>query len=184
MDESLRAGRWAAIFPSPRDFRFEGGRVLNAYCPDCRLCCGPQEEKEPFPMALLDRQVSERTPNDFHLLDPRTACLDGRGCKSLGPSGCRLETELRPLACGIFPYVLAELRLYLYLPCPASLLLERERLRLVGDQVFAWLSALPRAELERISISRRPEDLRERYLDLGLGFQGSGALDEASGLLR
>ncbi len=160
--------RWAPLFPEPRPFFFREGVVRNAYCPDCRFCCGPQPEDEPFPMALLDRQISDRTPGDFHLLDPRTACLDRRGCKSLGPEGCRLDYALRPPACALFPYVLVNMNLYLYLVCPACLKTPLEELLGTGEDVFHWLSELPPADQRRISIRRRPEDLAEKYLDLGL----------------
>ncbi|MDO5538059.1 MAG: hypothetical protein Q4F72_11095 [Desulfovibrionaceae bacterium] len=160
---------WSERFPEPRPVGFEGTVFRNAYCPDCRFCCAPQAEGDkPFPMALLDRQISGRTPEDFYMLDSHTACLDQRGCRALTDRGCRLENELRPVACNLFPYVLVGMRLYLYLICPASMLLAEERLRAVGSEVHAWLKTLPREDLERISISIAAEDLAARYADLGM----------------
>ena len=40
-------------------------------------------------------------------------------------------------------------------------------------QVKAMLDALPCADVERISIARDPEDLKAKYLDLGLDVAGS-----------
>lgn len=165
---SLCRKKWAAVFPRPRELRFDRGIVRNAYCPDCRFCCGPQEEEEPFPMALLDSQVSERTPDDFFLLDAHTACLDRRGCKALGEHGCRLDNALRPVACNLFPYVLVDGRLYLYRVCPASMFLPNDLLASVGREVHAYLEGLPQKDRKRISIGRRREDLDEKYTDLGL----------------
>ncbi len=160
---------WSRLFSSPLPVFFDGEVVRNAYCPNCRHCCAPQAEGDaPFPMALLDRQVSARTRDDFYLLDSHTACLDQRGCRALTPTGCRLDNSLRPVACNLFPCVLVEHRLWLYLICPASMLTERGRLATMGRQVHAWLDRLPAADVERISISVDSAVLAERYLDLGL----------------
>lgn len=160
--------KWAALFPDKLSMGFANGVVSNPYCPQCRFCCGPQEETEPFPMALLDSQVSARTKDDFYLLDEHTAALDQRGCRALGPCGCRLDNALRPFACNIFPYVLVNGRLYLYKVCPASLFAEEGEARSLGRQVHAWLASLPEADVRRISITRSCQDLAEKYLDLGL----------------
>ena len=55
---------WKKRFPSPRTVTFADGVLVNEYCPDCRFCCGPQKEDIPFPMALLDSQISDRTPDN------------------------------------------------------------------------------------------------------------------------
>ena len=172
-DEAYYRKLWTGMFPSRLKVAFENGVLVNAYCSRCRFCCGPQAEERPFPMALLDRQISARTPDDFYLLDSRTASLDRRGCKSLGPGGCRLERPLRPLACGLFPLVLVNRRLYLYKICPASMLEPLETFQAMAAQVKAMLDALPAADVERISITRDPEDLKAKYLDLGLDAAGS-----------
>lgn len=163
---------WTRTFVEPRRVAFETPVLVNDYCVDCRFCCGPQAEAEPFPMALLDSQVSQRTPDDFYLLDRHTASLDRRGCKSLTPTGCRLEHRLRPVACGLFPLVLVNGRLYLYRTCPASLFVEPGRMLAMARQARDWLETLPEADIARISITRRPEDLAEKYVDLGLPVHG------------
>ncbi len=160
--------RWARLFPQRQNMRFDNNVVQNPYCPQCRFCCGPQEEATPFPMALLDSQVSPRTPEDFYLLDRHTACLDQRGCKALGPCGCRLDNTLRPIACNLFPYVLVNGRLYLYRVCPASMFMDKDDLLALGKAVHAYLASLPERDRARISIERAKEDLAEKYLDLHL----------------
>ncbi len=169
-DDELQAyrTRWARLFPEQRHVDFDDCVVTNDYCLDCRFCCGPQKESEPFPMALLDRQISDRTADDFYLLDDHTACLDQRGCKALGPAGCRLDRSLRPVACALFPFVLVNRRLYLYRVCPASMFVDAAALADMGRRIHAWLATLDPADIERISISRRPEDLAAKYLDLNL----------------
>ncbi len=171
-DEAYYRKLWTGMFPSRLKVAFENGVLVNAYCSRCRFCCGPQAEERPFPMALLDRQISARTPDDFYLLDSRTASLDRRGCKALGPGGCRLERELRPLACGLFPLVLVNRRLYLYRICPASMLEPLESFREMAVRARDMLGALPAADVERISIARDPGDLKAKYLDLGLDVAG------------
>ena len=164
---------WTAMFTKPRRVAFETPVLVNDYCVDCRFCCAPQQEEEPFPMALLDSQISARTPNDFYLLDEHTACLDRRGCKALGPVGCRLEHRLRPVACGLFPLVVVNSRLYLYRVCPASIFVPEGAMRAMAAEVRDWLDTLSAADIERISITRRPEDLAEKYVDLALPVRGT-----------
>ena len=159
---------WAERFPQEREVFFDGRVVRNAYCPDCRYCCGPQLDCDPFPMALLDRQLSERTAEDFYLMDEHTASLDERGCKSITPHGCRLDNDRRPVACNLFPYVLADMRLYLYECCPAAMFKPKEELMKVAGQVAAYLASLPYADVERISIHLPEKDLVRDYLDLGM----------------
>ena len=112
---------WEASFPQRREVRWANGYLHNAYCADCRYCCGPQDSATPFPMPLLPAQCHERLEDDFYLLDPVTPCLDDRGCKSCGPQGCRLPRPQRPIACGLFPLVLVRDALHLYQCCPAAL---------------------------------------------------------------
>ncbi len=102
------------------------------------------------------------------MLDDHTACLDQRGCKSLRSSGCCLDYEQRPVACNLFPYVLVDGRLYLYLICPASAFTPQEMLKSLGREVWDWLGTLPSQDLERISIHLDADILAERYQDLGL----------------
>ena len=150
-------------------FRWTEGRLDNGYCAECRHCCGPQPEGDaPYPMPLLPSQLRPDLTDDFYLLSPSVACLDQRGCKALGPAGCRLERMLRPVACALFPFVLVNLRLYLYLICPASMFVDKAALLDMGGRVHVFLSSMDPADRARISISRRPEDLQARYLDMGL----------------
>ena len=157
---------WKKRFPSPRTVTFADGVLVNEYCPDCRFCCGPQKEEKPFPMALLDSQISDQTP------DNHTAALDRRGCKALTPSGCRLERKLRPVACNIFPIVLVNSRLYLYKVCPASIFLPEELFREVAGKVSRMLNGLSAHDVQRISITRDPSDLASKYEDLGISVSG------------
>ena len=163
---------WEKRFPSPRNVTFSDGILVNGYCPDCRFCCGPQKEDIPFPMALLDSQISGRTPDDFYLLDNHTAALDRRGCKALTSSGCRLERQLRPVACNIFPIVLVNSRLYLYKVCPAALFLPRELFQKIAGKVGSMLNGLSARDVQRISITRDPSDLASKYEDLGISVCG------------
>ena len=52
--------------------------------------------------------------------------------------------------------------------CPASMFVDKAALLDMGRRVHAWLASLDPADRARISISRRPEDLQARYLDMGL----------------
>lgn len=159
---------WKASFPQWREVRWANGYLHNAYCADCRYCCGPQDSGTPFPMPLLPAQCHERLEDDFYLLDPMTPCLDDRGCKSCGPQGCRLPRPQRPIACGLFPLVLVRDALHLYQCCPAALHLPlREWIRL-GEQARDWLLTFSPAERQRLSLSLSPETLAESYIDLHL----------------
>ena len=163
---------WEKRFPSPRTVTFADGVLVNEYCPGCRFCCGPQKEEKPFPMALLDSQISDRTPDNFYLLDNHTAALDRRGCKALTPSGCRLERKLRPVACNIFPIVLVNSRLYLYKVCPASLFLPGELFQKIAGKVGSMLNGFSARDVQRISITRDPSDLASKYEYLGISVCG------------
>ena len=173
-DCAFDSALWRKHFPEPRQLTFLDGVLDNAYCPDCGLCCGPQAESEPFPMALLDRQISERTPDDFHLLDARTVSLDQRGCKSLGERGCRLPRNLRPIACNIFPIVLVKGGLFLYRCCPAALLLPEADWRRMAREVRDFLDKLPGADVRRLAITRRPDTVAAEYVDRRLPVTVSG----------
>ena len=171
-DFSYYESLWRKQFPAARKVALEDGVLINEYCPDCRFCCGPQEEAEPFPMALLDSQISARTPDDFYLLDAHTAALDRRGCRALTPAGCRLERRIRPVACNLFPIVLVNGRLYLYKVCPASMFLPEESFRKMAAEIGRMLNELPASDVQRISISRKPSDLAAKYLDLDIPVRG------------
>ena len=163
---------WRRCFPEPRRVAFSAGSLINEYCPACGFCCGPQEEELPFPLPLLDGQISDRTPEDFYLLDPRTACLDRRGCKALGAEGCRLPRPLRPVACNIFPVVLVGRKLYLYRICPAVMLTPEATILEIARQARDYLNGFSQGELDRLAIARPAEDLAAKYRDLGLSVRG------------
>ncbi len=107
-------------------------------------------------MALLPGQISGRTPDDFYLLNKNTACLGKEGCKSETSKGCRLPRELRPVACGLFPIVLANGRLYLYKTCPAVVFNTLDELAMLAEKAAGWLANFPLDELRHISKSLLP----------------------------
>lgn len=161
--------RWQAAFPLPRDVRWEeGGWLSNAYCPDCRFCCGPQDSPTPFPMPLLPSQYRPDLEEDFHLLDATTPCLDERGCKSCGPRGCRLPRPRRPIACGLFPVVLTQAGLFLYQCCPAALHLPLRDWIPLGERIRDWLLTLAPADRQRLSMDLDAETLAVKYTCLHL----------------
>ena len=167
---------WKSMFTSPRNVEVRGGVLTNDYCIDCRFCCGPQPDgDEPFPMALLDRQITRQTGQDLYMIDRHTACLDQRGCRALGPNGCNLKRDLRPVACNIFPYVLINRRLYLYRICPVSMFLSSDRIFELAEVVRLWLDVQPEADIRRISIYRSPDELEEKYIDLSMPIHGRPA---------
>lgn len=160
--------RWRKNFPSRRPLSWENGLLENGYCADCRYCCGPQGSDKPFPMHLLPRQIGPDTPDNFYLQDKNTALLDHRGCKSCTDHGCRLDFAKRPVACGLFPLVLANGRLYAYRICPATIFSSLNELESLGQKAAAWLKDLPEDELQGISIRLDQKSLSERYIDLDI----------------
>ncbi len=108
-------------------------------------------------MALLPGQISGRTPDDFYLLNKNTACLGKEGCKSETGKGCRLPRELRPVACGLFPIVLANGRLYLYKTCPAVVFNTLDELAMLAEKAAGWLANFPLDELRHLSLNLSSE---------------------------
>ena len=105
-DEAYYRKLWTGMFPVGLKVALEDGVLVNEYCPQCRFCCGPQAEEKPFPMALLDRQISARTPDDFYLLDSRTA-----------PAAARFARYRVPMAqAGLLPSLEAPAWTYLSAP--------------------------------------------------------------------
>lgn len=141
--------------------------LKNGYCAQCRLCCGPQPENDPpFPMPLLPNQIGPETPADFYLLNPSTPYIGARGCKSETSTGCRLSTEKKPIACGLFPLVLANGKLYLYQNCPAALLNPIGEFMLFAKEAAQSLERLSLEDLRRLSISLPCEELASKYIDM------------------
>lgn len=160
--------KWQKVFPKKRKLAFKGMCLENDYCRDCRFCCGPQGDDEPFPMALLPNQLGPDNERDFFMLNANTAYLGKEGCKSLTPSGCRLPQNKRPVACGLFPIVLANGRLYLYLCCPAVILNTLADFATLAKEAENILRSFSKRELEHISITLAPDVLAEKYIDLGI----------------
>lgn len=165
-DFAAYLAEWRRAFPRRRGLSWRGSWLANGYCRDCRHCCGPQDEDEPFPMRLLPSQVRPDLDRDFYLLDAGTACLDRRGCLSCTSTGCRLPRERRPVACGLFPFVPTADGMYLYLVCPASLLTPLERLESLGRAAARWFLTLDPSDRRRIALDLPPETLADRYVNL------------------
>lgn len=159
--------QWRGVFDKTANrVAWKGEWLENSFCALCRRCCGPQDEEEPYPMALLPSQLHSGLEEDFYLLDPETACLDRRGCKSFSPNGCRLPRASRPLACGLFPIVLANGCLYLYAICPAALYVPLMEWTSLAERAGEWLSTLPTADFRRISLNVPAATLADRYIPM------------------
>lgn len=161
--------KWRQAFPEERRLRWENDWLQNEYCVDCRFCCGPQDSSLPFPMALSSSQVRNNAAARFHLLDCRTACLTTAGCKSDGPNGCTLDLPDKPLACGLFPIVLANGGLYLYQNCPAVVFTPLIRFLDIARKAAQRLEALTLDELRHISLWLTADKLAAGYIDLHIG---------------
>ena len=160
--------KWRGLFPRRKVLRWRNGWLQNGYCRDCCYCCGPQDSNEPFPMALLPRQLHAQIEEDFFMLDEHTAYMDDRGCKACTSTGCGLRREQRPVACGLFPFVLANGSLYAYKTCPAVLLTPPAKLALLGLEAARWLAALSIDDLRRISLDIAAPVLAEKYFSLSI----------------
>lgn len=158
--------KWRRIFTKTRTVAWRGNWLENDYCVDCRYCCGPQGSDEPFPMALLPGQIEPDNGKNFYLADASTACIGSLGCKSHTDHGCRLELAKRPLACGLFPLVLANGRLYAYKICPATIFSSLDELESLGTMAATWLKGLGPDNLHKISITLDSETIARRYIDL------------------
>ena len=145
---------------------WRNGWLDNGFCFECRLCCGPQPGDEPFPMALLPTQINKDIDSVFYMYDSTHACLDARGCKALGKSGCTLQREQRPPACGLFPLVLTPRGLYLYTVCPASLFIALHEWLKFARNARTWLMQFPPEIRSHIAIYLQGSILQERYIDL------------------
>ncbi|MDR2744506.1 MAG: hypothetical protein LBB66_04835 [Desulfovibrio sp.] len=159
---------WRRSFPRRRKLLWRDIWLLNGYCRDCRYCCGPQDNPEPFPMALLPRQVRPDLGEDFYLFADDMAYIADRGCKAHGGRGCRLARERRPVACCLFPLVLANGGLYLYKTCPAVIFTPLADLFDAGRSAATWLAGFSPAELSHISLSLPAQTLAKRYIYLDI----------------
>lgn len=145
---------------------WQNGRLDNASCGQCRFCCGKQDNAEPFPMALLPEQLGPDNQDDFYMLDAHTAGLGAEGCKSASSSGCRLPVAKRPVACGLFPIVLVNGRLYLYQICPAVMFAPLDVFYRLAREVGDYLERFSIEDLRRISITLSDKILMDRYINL------------------
>lgn len=145
---------------------WRGNWLENGWCAKCRYCCGPQGSDEPFPMPLLPSQVEPDNSQDFYMLDENTAYIGAEGCKSDTSTGCRLPASKKPIACGLFPIVLANGKLYLYQNCPSVIFTPLARFFKIAENAAAMLSDLHPDELRRISIELPENILAEKYIDL------------------
>lgn len=160
--------RWKEIFRDGRPLEWEGSWLDNAWCGECRFCCGPQGTDKPFPMPLLAEQMQPGYREHFYLLNDDTAYLAEKGCLAYSDAGCRLSRKERPVSCGLFPIVLANGRLYLYLSCPATLFVPLVRFYEIGRKAANMLLQFSFAELEHLSIDLPFETLSAKYVDLHL----------------
>lgn len=157
---------WQKVFPHRRAVSWREGWLQNGYCRDCRYCCGPQDSNELFPMGLLPEQLRPGLANDFYLLNKDTAFMDGRGCRSCTNQGCRLPRPERPVACGLFPFVLNAGEMYLYQICPASLFTPMARMAELGREAADWLAKFSQQEQEHIALNLPAAVLTDRYINL------------------
>ena len=159
---------WRERFPQRIKLVWRNARLQNGYCRDCRYCCGPQDNPEPFPMALLPKQMRPDLDKDFYLLANDMAYIADKGCKACGSRGCRLTQEKRPVACGLFPLVPANGSLYLYQTCPAAVFTPLTDWTDIGRTAATWLSGFSQAELAHISLTLSAQSLAENYIYLGI----------------
>ena len=169
MEESIFSQNleyWRKIFPEQREIKWRNDWLENAYCKGCRLCCGPQGNDKPYPMGLLDSQITPSVARDFYMLNAHTAYLGAEGCKSLSPNGCRLPKYRRPIACGLFPFALVKGKLYLYKACPGAALASMDKIKELTKKIGAYLRSLPDQDARRISIDLSDQEIADKYLDL------------------
>ncbi len=164
---------WKKNFKKKKKVEVRSGTLINEYCPDCLMCCGPQPEEDgAFPMKLLERQMCGREEDVFYMMDKDTAVLDHRGCKALGDKGCVLPRSARPVACNIFPFVVINRRLFLYVPCPLTVLLPEAELQRLAEEVRIWLEVQPEHDIRRISLYGTPCLQTNKYRDLNMPVYG------------
>ncbi|MDR3320379.1 MAG: hypothetical protein LBS77_05590 [Desulfovibrio sp.] len=157
---------WRARFSRRRKLLWRDGRLQNGYCRDCLYCCGPQDNPKPFPLALLPHQMRPDLADDFFLLAEGMPYIGAEGCKSCGSRGCRLPLEKRPVACDLFPLVLANGLLYMYKTCPAVLFTPLAELVDIGNTAAGWIAGLSHADLRHIFLDLPAQALAERYIFL------------------
>lgn len=158
--------RWRETFKEERRLHWERNWIENDYCKDCRFCCGPQDSCVPFPMALMPKQLGPDNRENFHMLDNSTAFLAEEGCLADANTGCRLRLDQKPVACGLFPVVLANGALYLYQNCPAVIFSPIIRFLELGREAAVMLLQLSYDDLLHLSIWLNADTLARSYIDL------------------
>ena len=133
-------------------------------------------------MALLPGQLRPDLDEDFYLLADDMAYIADRGCKAQGGRGCRLTRERRPVACCLFPLVLANGGLYLYKTCPAVVFTPLAYLSGAGHSAAAWLANFSPAELRHIALNLPAQTLAERYIYLDIAVAYPSNFDSFSHL--
>lgn len=161
---------WRERFPRRRPLHWRGDWLQNGYCRALPLLLAARR----IPILLSPWRCCQASsvPNldhDFILLNADTAYLDARGCKADTAQGCRLPHAQRPVACGLFPLVLANGSLYLYKTCPAVIFTPLERLAALGLEAGRWLTGFSLANLRHISLDLCEQTLAERYISLSIG---------------
>lgn len=157
---------WQTIFKKDSTLLWEKNWLENGLCKDCRYCCGPQGSDAPFPMGLLKRQIDQGDANNFYMLDSKTAYIGAAGCKSNTPDGCRLNSEQKPVACGLFPIVLVNGSLYLYQMCPAVLSKPLCVFLDLAQKAADMLVKFKDEDLKNISINLSCDELQRKYINL------------------
>lgn len=158
--------KWKKIFKEKRPLHWRGSWLDNAWCGECRFCCGPQGTDKPFPMPLLDSQMQPGYKEHFYFLNDSTAYLAEKGCRSDSVNGCVLKREERPVACGLFPIVMANGHLYLYLNCPAALFVPLAWFYETAMEIANWLLGFSLEDLRHLSLELDCDTLSKKYVDL------------------
>ena len=151
---------------APKTIEWNNDWLKNGFCKECKLCCGPQGNDAPFPMALLPEQLTTDIEQKFYLLSPTVAYIGKEGCKSDSTSGCKLGIREKPVACNLFPVVIINGGLYLYQNCPAVLLLPLALFMNLGKKIANYLQKFTLDELMQLSINVDYKELAEKYIDL------------------
>lgn len=158
--------KWHQFINLPHEICWNKTWLENSWCKDCKYCCGPQGADAPFPMALLPCQVSPENMSNFYMLNENTAYIGSNGCKSNTEKGCRLDISQKPVACNLFPIVLINGRLYLYLKCPAVMAAPLLQFLEFAGKAASSLYNLALDDLKHISITLNADMLAAKYIDL------------------
>ena len=154
---------WKKTFPHKRILKWQNDWLQNNYCKNCRYCCGKQDSNSKFFMPLLNNQL-KNSEEYFYLENENTAYMDKRGCKSHSNKGCKIPREKRPIACNIFPLVLANGQLYFYKICPAILFTPLNVLLNIAQESKKFFNSFSKKDLQHISINLPERIILDRYI--------------------